>query len=62
MSEKQTELYTGAEWKDEQLAGELDGEWVEAKEGLTIEGKLVRAFCTAQNNKCRRSSADAART
>jgi len=55
MSEKQTELYTGAEWKDEQLAGELDGEWVEAKEGLTIEGKLVRAFCTAQEGEAPRA-------
>lgn len=45
---EQKELYTGSEWKDEQLAGELDGEWVKAVEGLTIEGKLVRAFCTAE--------------
>lgn len=45
---EQKEMYTGSEWKDEQLAGELDGEWVEAKEGLTLEGKLVRAFCTAE--------------
>lgn len=40
------EMFTGKEWQDEQLAGELDGEWVEVKEGLKLEGELVRAFAT----------------
>ena len=36
----------GGGWHDEQLAGELDGEWVEAKPGLSVEGELLRAFAT----------------
>lgn len=47
MAEPKEELFTGSDWQDEQLAGELEGEWVEAKEGLVVEGKLERAFATA---------------
>ena len=40
----------GGGWQEEQLAGELEGEWVEAKEGLVVEGTLERAFATADED------------
>lgn len=46
MGNEQQEMYTGKDWQDEQLAGELDGEWVEVKEGLQLTGTLERAFAT----------------
>lgn len=44
------ELFTGRDWQDEQLAGELEGEWVEVVPGLVVEGTLLRAFATADDD------------
>lgn len=43
MAEK---LYTGKEWQDRDTAGDLEGEFVDPVENLTVEGKLFRAFAT----------------